>query len=39
MKKFWELHKIIEVLVKKDEAGKGEIKSFSIGEVFEKIVF
>ena len=29
----------IEVLVKKDEAGKGEIKSFSIGEVFEKIVF
>ena len=29
----------IEVLVKKDEVGKGEIKSFSIGEVFEKIVF
>lgn len=29
----------IEVLVKKDEAGKGEIKSFSIGEVFEKIIF
>ena len=29
----------LEVLVKKDEVGKGEIKSFSIGEVFEKIVF
>ena len=29
----------IEVLVKKDEVGKGEIKSFSIGEVFEKIIF
>lgn len=29
----------IEVLVKKDEAGKSEIKSFSIGEVFEKIIF